>query len=343
MTHDASDSWFRSNPKKTLVATAAFGVFLALGLAELAVRVLYAEWASTQWSSVRKDDGGPWVYDPLLGWSLQPGYEGRFVASDFSIAVSVNGDGIRDDEYSLQRTDRSRMLVLGDSFAWGWGVEHEQRFSELLEARNSGWEIVNAAVPGYGTDQIYLYLREKGIAYRPDVILLLFYYNDFVANVAPQQYDYNKPFFALDANGALELRGVPVPTSTIRQRAIRAVNRGRLITPKLLVGLRQTDQVSAEAHRAGYPVTFALIRAIDDLTRENSARFALVSVPMPGAHRKALREFTQQVEIPHLPLDRRFSLAREKVVSTDGHWNPAGHRIAAEEIQEFLRALNLPF
>lgn len=41
------------------------------------------------------------------------------------------------------------MLILGDSFGWGYGVEHHERFSKILEEAHPDWEIISASVTGF--------------------------------------------------------------------------------------------------------------------------------------------------------------------------------------------------
>jgi hypothetical protein len=94
-----------------------------------------------------------WIYDSLLGWAHQPGQENLFTTKQFHTNVRINREGLRDREHSYERTNNTRrILVIGDSFAWGYGVEEDQRFSQLLET-SLGVEVINAGVSGYSTDQ----------------------------------------------------------------------------------------------------------------------------------------------------------------------------------------------
>ena len=57
------------------------------------------------------------------------------------MTVAINSHGLRDGEYALEPTrGKKRMLVLGDSFAWGFGVEREEVFCEVIERRRPNWE-----------------------------------------------------------------------------------------------------------------------------------------------------------------------------------------------------------
>src|SRR5262245_43015220 len=66
------------------------------------------------------------VFDQLLGWRSVPNL--RF--STNGKAGSTNSQGFRSVEYPLEREEgRKRVLVLGDSFTWGFGVGNENIFS----------------------------------------------------------------------------------------------------------------------------------------------------------------------------------------------------------------------
>ena len=61
-----------------------------------------------------------WRYDPLLGWAHLPEQLGVLETQQFRISVRINHRGLRDREHSYQRPSGiERILLLGDSFAWG--------------------------------------------------------------------------------------------------------------------------------------------------------------------------------------------------------------------------------
>ncbi len=86
------------------------------------------------------------VYDPDFFYTLRPG-SCRFRNREFDTTLRINSQGWRDTEDALQAPE---VVVLGDSFAMGWGVEQEQAFPQLL-GRLSGRRVLNAGVPSFGT------------------------------------------------------------------------------------------------------------------------------------------------------------------------------------------------
>lgn len=289
----------------------------------------------------------------MLGWAHRPNQEGRFVHQDFSVNVKINSYGLRDHEYALERTSKKRMLVLGDSYGWGFGVEHAERFDEILERRYTDWEIINASVSGYGTDQQFLYLRDKGMAYNPDVVLLLFHANDFSNNAAAEQYWYNKSHFSLSRD-RLELHNTPVPKATLKQKVDRFLlgrtyfygkvygRWGRPILRKVDRKIRGTDKRKRKESDNGYMLTTFLIKALHELSSEHDAHFVLVSIPMNEDKKAKLREVSKALNIPYLALDEHFAALKSPVTFPhDGHWNSYGHAAAAEAIGHLLESQSI--
>ncbi len=99
--------------------------------------------------------------------------------------IQNNKDGFRDREFTIPKPKGTyRVLVLGDSFVWGIGLDVGDTFPKQLEARlqkkiqGRTVEVINTAYPGYNTVDELLVLRDKGIKYEPDMVLLIYFLND---------------------------------------------------------------------------------------------------------------------------------------------------------------------
>lgn len=340
--------WFKRHPVIALVSFSIFGCIFVIILAELSARIIFPEW-----HPMREERVKFWRYDELLGWAHNPGQRGRLNHIDFSVEVVINSDGLRDDEYSLERNSKKRMLILGDSYGWGYGVNHDERFSEILERNHSVWEIINASMSGYGTDQQLLYLKQKGIFYKPDVVLLLFHENDFENNIHKEQYWYYKPYFIFE-NRTLRLKNKPVPKATLKQKIDRFFYGRTYLGKKISIYktyqfINYFDSVLGRNENAKTPsnlpkrqnkyiVTKYLIKALNKLSKENGARFIIVSTPMNKKRRSFLYDVTREEGIAFLSLYSTFRKIKERVLFPhDYHWNALGHEVAAKEIDEFLQ------
>ncbi len=155
-------------------------------------------------------------YDPLLGWRKKPNQSGWNVSSEYQVLEEINSKGIRGPEYPYEKKDGVfRVLIVGDSFAEGRMIAFKELLSEVLNTRlhdsnGRSYEVINAGTSGYSTDQELLYNQSEGTKYRPDLTVLMFYYNDIWYNVQPQYWRGRKPLFEVQAD-TLQLTNVPVP------------------------------------------------------------------------------------------------------------------------------------
>jgi len=357
--------WFHRHPILTVSGFVILGCLALIILSEFSARLLFPEWAPAREERVKF-----WVHDELLGWAHKPNQRARFNHQDFSVEVVINSHGMRDSEYSVERTEKKRMLIVGDSFGWGFGVEHHERFSEILENAHPDWEIVNASVSGYGTDQEFLLLRDRLLALKPDVVLLLFHENDFHNNLVAEEYWHFKPWFSIE-RGKLELQNVPVLEPTISQRFDRLIS-GRtylghafqdakrswltmvrkvkeylrpLLKPSKDRNIGNKDKDSSDK-RSRFDVTNQLIKSMEELCKNHGSVFILVSIPMDAGMRAALQNIVQEHGIPYLALDAQFTSTVTPITFPhDAHWNAEGHKLAAYAIETFLsesRVFNAP-
>lgn len=118
---------------------------------------------------------------PTRGYTLRAGFEGE---SAFGIPFSVSAQGFRSPAVEIPKpAGARRVLVLGDSVAWGAGVREEETFSRQLEAMLRGElacpvDVVNAGVSGYGSIEELDVLQHEGIAFEPDVLIVYHVEND---------------------------------------------------------------------------------------------------------------------------------------------------------------------
>jgi len=338
-------------------------ILCAVVAIEMFARIFIRSWAPTSTEQVEF-----WHYDSLLGWSHQPLQTGRFTNPYFSVSVSISAQGLRDKAYPFERVEgKRRLLVLGDSFGWGFGVEQSEIFSEVLERNHPEWEIINASVSGYGTDQEFLYLKERGFQFKPDVVLVLFFENDFYDNNEQVLYWYPKPIFQLGPNFSglaptrlsvptneqLILQNVPVPPATWYQYLSRYIAGKTYFIARLhwlrnwmyargksLLGGKSQNHAKLPCGSSDdekrFRVTFRLFSSMNRFVNDRGARLVIVSVPMRTECTKLLGDYFQREAIPYLPLDSAFA-GQQRTTTSDGfHWNAAGHTAAARAIESFL-------
>jgi len=99
--------------------------------------------------------------------------------------LELNSEGFRDRDHAKPKPPGVRRIVgVGDSFMFGWGVATGKDYLSVLEDRLAAeapgerWEVLNMAVPGYNTAMEVETLKARGLAYEPDVVVVGFCWND---------------------------------------------------------------------------------------------------------------------------------------------------------------------
>lgn len=110
-------------------------------------------------------------------------------SADFKINIRTNSKGIRaDEEIPYEKpAGLRRIVVLGDSFGMGYEVNIEDSFlnrmKDNLAMHGKKIQIVNLSVSGHGTAEELIMLKNEGIKYHPDLVLLCWHVTDFDDNV----------------------------------------------------------------------------------------------------------------------------------------------------------------
>jgi hypothetical protein len=162
-------------------------------------------------------------YHPVYGFYHRPGVSGWVRTDEFTSFVKFNTQGLRGPEVAIPKPAGTfRALVLGDSVVEGAQVGEEATMAGRLRqelasvAGGKRVEVVNAGVAGFGTGQQLLYLEREGLAYQPDLIVLVFTIaNDPADNsiAVAQRWKLaaeRRPFFVL-RGGELQLQPFQAP------------------------------------------------------------------------------------------------------------------------------------
>src|SRR6266550_2312638 len=100
----------------------------------------------------------------------------HFQTPEFSFTTTTNSLGFRDRDFSQSKTVRARIVTLGDSFTYGWGVEAEESWPKALEQRlrSSGLDVEVANLGKHGASpRDYADIAEKSISLlHPDVVIV---------------------------------------------------------------------------------------------------------------------------------------------------------------------------
>lgn len=100
-----------------------------------------------------------------------------------NVTVTFNERGLRDRPLLPKDEGEFRILTLGDSIVYGWGVPQDQiftvRLEQLLQSRlGRNVRVINSGVGGYNTVQELRYFKQEGITFQPDLVVLVYVEND---------------------------------------------------------------------------------------------------------------------------------------------------------------------
>ncbi|RMF65467.1 MAG: SGNH/GDSL hydrolase family protein, partial [Calditrichaeota bacterium] len=128
--------------------------------------------------------------DEMLGIRYTPGAKWRFDHPEYHVVYSINEDGFRDAKpHPMPKPPGvTRVLLLGDSFTFGQGVDYDQTWPVLVEKKMSAKDgthrvdLVKAGMQGMDTRSEYLLMKELVPKYDCDVVVIAFLINDLYTN-----------------------------------------------------------------------------------------------------------------------------------------------------------------
>ncbi|GAB7080807.1 SGNH/GDSL hydrolase family protein [Megalodesulfovibrio paquesii] len=295
--------------------------------------------------------------DPELGWVLRPGSSGSSKRTGDIIRYDVNSKGLRDDETTYDKpANATRIVLLGDSRTFGFGVPIRKHYSMLVEGYFKQVECINLGVDGYGIDQELLFLRKEGFRYHPDIVMALISHFGDERHLHDSRWGMGKPMFVLEDNGTLTLTNAPVTNNSSWYVALREFDRiascsmaytmlrdlllhsvrslGSTVKPAVAAELEVPPGFTAAqwAHQTKlYGTALAILQAMDAESKAHGATFVLLT-QMPELHALAQANGLRSLDLTAPMRNSRFPLP-------DGlaHFNEAGNGVLAWEIAQYLR------
>ena len=125
--------------------------------------------------------------DNLVGIRGRPNFTGRLKNDEMDALISHDARGFRQPAQQLPASpERRNVVVLGDSFVWGWGVGQGQVITDLIQNRLVDRRVQNLAIASIGTVQEFVIFEKYVLPqlHRGDAVVLSFCgVNDFRDNL----------------------------------------------------------------------------------------------------------------------------------------------------------------
>jgi hypothetical protein len=267
--------------------------------------------------------------EPYAGFGNRPGLSFDHRTNEFRARYYINRAGFRVPrpgvEYTLPKPGNVyRVMILGPSFAFGWGVNYELSFAgvvqQLLQERrfaaDKKIEIIDAGVPAMSPAPQLTWFEQVGKGYAPDLVIQFVY-----ASMAYK--NDTEPFAAVNDDGYL----VPLHAKTWREsfKKLATVFYGWMLWTNLNSGSsvrsgKQSDAVLGTGREIAAPINFEPTRPevreatqfydkLAKIARQAGARLLVVYVPLSYAiHREDERRW-RLLGIRDIPRQMAFDAA----------------------------------
>jgi lysophospholipase L1-like esterase len=241
--------------------------------------------------------------------------------------VRINSKGLRDSPMNLEKpSNTTRVLVIGDSYTFGTGVNRTDIFTEVTEKKlgekfpRRNIQVINGGIVNAGMKDYYLFLKHRGLNYNPDIVVIGFIGNDQVSASKRDQL-LNKTRRSLDLNRSEEINSSQVAL------------------------IKESYQESLASYNEKTPIHNSSFRFIDNI--QNLADSKSITAVYYGLddispeQRSYLENRSERYgkDILYAPSQFRESDEELRISKWDRHPNPKGHRIIAERLSERLETI----
>ena len=322
------------SPKPTFfgkIIALTIGLIFFVIIAEILTRIIMPHWTNFHSGSFMKLTHVPGHANVATG---VPSFDDYFAQNngDFRVRITINKFGLRNPDPIIKANNR--IWVIGDSMAFGWGVEQQQMYSSLI-ANVSGRQTYNISSPGTTVCGYQALVDRMPKTSEPSAVVVgLIIENDILRYdcKALAQEEKNTPIdIAIEC---IEIQ-IPLIESSLVYLGLAAkphTYRQKIKENELNFATRETvHELSILKKQFPKGTPFAVMIA--------PARFEIKDAnPFYKKLRKEIITALNKVGITTIdPIDgflkKGFSATH---FAHDGHWNALGHEIAATAISKWI-------
>ena len=267
---------------------------------------------------------------------------------DYNVKVEFNELGLR-DRRDLREAKENSFIIVGDSFTFGFGVEEDDRFSNLL-LTNYKIDNYNVAIPNdlYGYEALIKYSEYLG-AKSNNLILGICMENDLFKN---EKISENKKISLRKFNSNIlkSSKKILLNNSAIYFASSSAIHKNKFIK-NIFIKLGFIEQILESQISSNYELNKSA-----DFIKKISKKYNSYIVIIPSRYnwygeysfiektRKEHSLFVKLLREKNLKvIDLRNNFEKKSAnpldefhFKFDGHWNKKGHIQASKEIGDFI-------
>lgn len=248
----------------------------------------------------------------------------------------VNSFGMRDKEYTLKKPKGVyRILLLGDSIC------EYGRWSDQVEAmlnEHGKYELLNCATGGWGLTQYYLYLKEKGMRFDPDLVLVALCLNDIRHKDTPimlteKKLDKKLIYSALTARGRSRVISLDINSYLFRHSTLyRFMAATYFMVGNIGAGGKENTflEMKVRSHGKIMAVIFPYLKPLDQYSRSEQLDYRTMLRSLEG------------LKIDYLDLTPYFNGYGDKIsdfrcnAKDQIHYNDEANKLKAKLIFDWL-------
>jgi len=304
-----------------------------------------------------------YIYDQKFAFTLKKDYTGFSRNLDYSINLFTNSNGFRCDKNRKNTISKQKILVVGDSYSFGTGVEYEESYPEILQSKLHTFgvfesnNVLNTGIPAWGTSQELLMTKYLQKRISPEIIIWQICENDFDNNI---QYGlhtiredsliYNSPKPTKRDKIRSFTTMIPFYDYFAQNSHLINLYRKSLI---LLIGGQLSKQIQGESinHKIDdelYAQKWLLMKKITkgfiEIGERQNIELIPIFIPSGGQEIEkygnnplvdSLLFYLDQNHIKYVDFTY-LGFNKDLRFSSDGHWKPKAHALAADSLCKFI-------
>lgn len=347
-----------SGRRKAVFGLLTVGVGLGLLLVVFAVAEIVLRFAQRESPAPRAEAAGEFLAcdkDAAVGWIFPPSAEGIFRRGARSVRGRTNEWGLRSPPLGERDSALVRILVIGDSFVFGWGVAEAEAFPRRLEALlrarhpSRRIEVVNAGIPGYSLWQQRALLERLTVSFRVDAVISTFSLsNDVVDELRIRRYAPDRllayqprPLDPKSGLAGLIAKSRVLEWIDLRTRALQ-FQIANVLPAGLDAAEESLDGIVTKCREEGIPVLFFLLPKRTEI--EGAAPRRTLARWMTGSARRMVERATARNAVSLVdvtPAIERLerAAAGSAYLPDDPHWTAAGHEAVATAVVDAVDSL----